>query len=371
MEKKILFIVVLGLILISCISTAASYSFHSFSSISTDTIYGGMSPDGELLIGNAAGSYLWTLNNGPTKISNKTFVGIVTNSTYSGEIISNGAQSMIGNNTSTNTIVRWTPQTGVQNLHEIMGIAKPLSMSAESISANGDIVGRISNKNAQGQWVSQGFYYNQQSGTTVFFGPTAKFTSAFGVSGDGTIVTGCFEEKPFWWTQAQGMQFLAHPVIPFLQLQNDRVSQVFDVSDNGQVMVGWSGSPFECVATIWNLSGETILLSDVENNSFATSVCADGMIVVGHEFQAPNIRSAFIWDPLNGKHLLGDVLTSAGVNLGGWHLSEALAISSDGSTIMGTGINPQGQSRYWIATIPEPASLLLLGLGGMMLRRKK
>ena len=81
---------------------------------------------------------------------------------------------------------------------------------------------------------------------------------------------------------------------------------------------------------------------------------------------------AFIWDTANGIKSLKDVLINdCGLDLTGWTLSAARGISDDGSTIAGYGYNPDGYEEAWIATIPEPATLLFLGLGGLFLRRKR
>ena len=59
------------------------------------------------------------------------------------------------------------------------------------------------------------------------------------------------------------------------------------------------------------------------------------------------------------------------LDLTGWALKSATGISADGLTIVGTGTNPVGFDEGWIATIPEPSTLLLLGLGGLLLRRRQ
>ena len=72
---------------------------------------------------------------------------------------------------------------------------------------------------------------------------------------------------------------------------------------------------------------------------------------------------------------LADVLThDYGLNLSGWTLNDATGVSADGTTIVGDGTDPNGNTAAWIATIPEPTTGLLvqagvLGLAGA--RRKR
>jgi PKD repeat protein len=48
---------------------------------------------------------------------------------------------------------------------------------------------------------------------------------------------------------------------------------------------------------------------------------------------------------------LKSVLTAGGLDLGGWTLSMAWGVSADGSTIVGAGLNPEGQAEAWRATL--------------------
>jgi hypothetical protein len=63
-------------------------------------------------------------------------------------------------------------------------------------------------------------------------------------------------------------------------------------------------------------------------------------------------------------------LPSIGIGLSGWGLSEALAISPDGRTIMGTGAGPDGLYGAWIVTIPSPGAAGLLAAGVLAARRR-
>ena len=62
--------------------------------------------------------------------------------------------------------------------------------------------------------------------------------------------------------------------------------------------------------------------------------------------------------------MLDEVLANDfGVDLTGWTLSLATAISDDGMTIVGNGTNPSGDSEGWVVRLPEPARAIGLALG--------
>ena len=61
---------------------------------------------------------------------------------------------------------------------------------------------------------------------------------------------------------------------------------------------------------------------------------------------------------------LQDMLVSDfGLDLTGWRLQGATAISADGQAIVGYGTNPNGQTEAWLAMIPEPGTALLVTVG--------
>jgi hypothetical protein len=69
-------------------------------------------------------------------------------------------------------------------------------------------------------------------------------------------------------------------------------------------------------------------------------------------FPGPGGEFSFIWEEGRGMRLLEEVLlTDYGFGqtgqLDGWQLGHASAISDDGTTIVGTGVNPQGQQEAW------------------------
>ena len=62
-----------------------------------------------------------------------------------------------------------------------------------------------------------------------------------------------------------------------------------------------------------------------------------------------------------------------GLDLTGWDLLSASAISADGRHLVGYGSNPDGFTEAWLVTIPEPGTGLLLvtGLLGIAVRRRR
>ena len=107
--------------------------------------------------------------------------------------------------------------------------------------------------------------------------------------------------------------------------------------------------------------------------SSANAVSADGSVVVGWGIGFEDDYSeAFIWDEVHGmRDLKGLLVNDYGLDLAGWTLNEATGISDDGMTIVGTGINPDGYIEGWIATIPEPATVLLFALGVFISKRTR
>lgn len=115
-------------------------------------------------------------------------------------------------------------------------------------------------------------------------------------------------------------------------------------------------------------------LGDLAGGNFESwgfDISADGSVVVGRGHSSLGTE-AFYWTASGGMQNLKDMLTTNyGLDLTGWRLSDAAGVSADGLTFVGGGINPQGYSEAWIATIPEPSTLLLFGFGGLALLRRR
>jgi probable HAF family extracellular repeat protein len=203
------------------------------------------------------------------------------------------------------------------------------------------------------------------------------FSEATAVSGDGSRVAG-FTLVPtadplaprgeaFLWTSGGGLQLLGDlPGGTF-------GSSAHDISDDGASVVGSSRSALGSEAFLWTEAGGMIGLGDLPGGSYrsiANAVSADGSVVVGSSSGLGD-SSAFIWDAERGMRTVAEVLAANGVDLAGWRLTGANDISADGRTITGLGINPSGFDQGWVAVIPEPGTIWLLGLGLVALARRR
>ncbi|MFC1737983.1 PEP-CTERM sorting domain-containing protein [Planctomycetota bacterium] len=240
--------------------------------------------------------------------------------------------------------------------------------------------------------------------------PGGILSQAYGVSGDGTIAVGYSVleggTEAFRWENEQivGLGYLDDEGFK---------SRAYDISADGSVIVGYSISPSRYEAFRWENGIMTSLghLGEGTQYSQAYAVSSDGSVIVGESkveaflwedgimtglghlpgllpstaldvsaygsvvvgFCDRNENAlAFIWTEEHGIRNLKDMLiTDFGLNLTDWTLRRASGITPDGLTIVGMGINPDGYEEAWIVTIPEPATVFLLGLGVVMLRRKR
>jgi probable HAF family extracellular repeat protein len=179
------------------------------------------------------------------------------------------------------------------------------------------------------------------------------FTSAYGVSGDGSVVVGSSYRHSFRavrWTEKGGKFRMA--------ALGGRRSHAYAASADGAVIVGevrrrvrlLFPSPFPEVtfdAGRWSRVRGYRIPREREG-SFATDVSADGSIVCGAVDDAGN--KAVIWIGAGGPMPLGDLPGSDGSSI-------ASGISGDGNVVVGSAGAYYTQAFRWTA----PSGMVALG----------
>jgi probable HAF family extracellular repeat protein len=271
--------------------------------------------------------------------------------------VSNGGGVVVGRSRSQNGLeaFRWTNQ-GIVGLGDLPG--GEFASIAWGVSADGNtIVGRGAGANG-----NAAFRWTAKTGIVNIGG-----TEARGVTADGKTIVGHGgtqgTQQAFRWREGVGMEFLGD--LP----GGWNYSIGNDVSADGKAVLGWSYSETGEQAFLWREGLGMIGLGFPSSEAFG--VTANGQWVVGRATMSDQ-DEAFIWDHQGGtrrlEHFLG---VEHGLNLTGWQLKCAFAISDDGRTIGGWGLHG-GITKAWVARVPEPTTWLsiLAALLGVSSRRR-
>ncbi len=228
------------------------------------------------------------------------------------------------------------------------------------------------------------------------------------ISADGSVIVGNSGDRAFMWTGTE----VGGAMVELRGLGGEAVTRAYAVSADGRVAVGMSGTPNggSTFAVHWYADGTPLSLQFAGSDaSSAHDVSADGSVIVGRANDQPfrwsNDRiislgllpgdteggatavsadgsvvlgysgtGIFLWDEVAGMRDLWSLLTiDYGLDLTGWVLQEALGLSADGLVIAGWGINPNGETEGWVASlrssavaVREPSTFALLA-GALLL----
>jgi hypothetical protein len=215
--------------------------------------------------------------------------------------------------------------------------------------------------------------------------PVPGRSVATGTSGDGTMIVGYAYDtdainRGFLWTEAEGTQWIVSP---------DANTETFlsSVSADGATVIGGhqplgENSEGKFAPFRWTESRGTQSLGALPAGDWVgalpISISGDGSVIIGVLVRPDDGGSSgdwmvpMIWDEGHGMRTLKSALEAEyGLDLGGWVLGRAMDISADGNTIVGYGIDPQGNDQAWVVTLPEPAIALAIFVAPLLIRRRR
>ena len=326
-------------------------SFHS--------IAVGLSADGSTVVGrsnSASGPEAFRRANGSTieglgDLAGGAFSSEATAVSADGSIV---VGSSDGDLPPTSRAFRWTEGSGMEAVPDFWGGA--LWHVAQDVTADGSIVAGWNYVEFLGSLVGFNGWLVQEN--TLLWQLETLTQTPYGqalspevraISADGSVWAGMviFDPDPGFregvvWTDGGS-------VVTFIE--KGAQAELHGLSADGLTAVGQIGGE----AYAWTATAGVVQLGDLAGGSFssrALDASADGSVVVGYGTTDIGTE-AFVWDATNGMRHLGDLLACRGAAATGWaKLSRAVAVSDDAGTIAGWGINPQGDTEAWTATVP-------------------
>ena len=326
----------------------------SFSSAAYD-----ISADGKVIVGSAASTngteaFRWTAATGMVglgDLSGGTFSSFASAVSADGSVVVGHSRSSSGNEA-----FRWTQATGMVGLGDLPGGS--FYSFASGVSADGQVVVG-SGTSALSGTRDEAFRWTATNGMVALGDlPGGNYSStAWAVSADGSVIVGSSGiangNEAFRWTAATGMVGLG-------DLAGGGFNSIaYGISADGSTVVGYGSPDTSWTHEVfrWTAASGMVGLGFLPCDTWtiARAVSADGSIIVGDP-QTSSYTCVFIWDAQHGLRELQSVLSSDyGLNLSGWQLGRATAITPDGNVIVGYGSNPAGNTEAWIANLKPPS----------------
>jgi autotransporter-associated beta strand protein/probable HAF family extracellular repeat protein len=341
-------------------SAGYAQSFQGLGFIGTpaESVANGVNANGSVVVGTAEVSgtsqaFLWTASGGMVGLG----TGPGANSSSASGVSDDG--SVIAGSMSAGNIqaMRWTAATGFVGLG-FLGSGTVSGVGG--ISADGSVISGTSTTTISGG--DEAFRWTAATGMVgLGFLPGRSASGAAGMSTDGSVIVGSSSlfaagdphgQEAFRWTQTSGMTGLG-------RLPGDDISSALRVTGDGSTVVGTSlhiSPSFLLIsgqAYRWAQATGMIGLGFLPGDNFSSAfgVSRDGAVVVGNSVLIAGGHDAhpergFLWDQVFGMQDLRQVLvTQYGLNVAGWELTVPTAVSADGRTIVGFGIDPNGRTQ--------------------------
>jgi probable HAF family extracellular repeat protein len=245
-----------------------------------------------------------------------------------------------------------------------IGTLGGVSSEALAVSADGStVVGSSYNSVPQ----IEAFIWTSSTGMVGLNTPGAGITwsKAIAVSADGSTVVGRRDvphdpeafppvgPEAFIWTAATGMVGLGN-----LDSWDNPYSEAVGISSDGSTVIGKSNHSGRTQAFIWTNQTGMLGLGTLDETysgrySEPLKASADGTTVIGYS-QTSSGRRPFIWTAETGMVDIQVLLsTEYGVDLTGWNFDWVSDLSEDGTKIVGSGTNPDGDYMGWLAVLEQ------------------
>lgn len=256
----------------------------------------------------------------------------------------------------------WTPTSGMTDLGTPFVYSQPPYDVSEAmaVSSDGSIVAGTYTYSAAYQVTptppkGDVFVWTQAGGLTHRALPLGEYAAiSVNLSADGTIIVGLSNDSA-GNTHAFRLKAARSELLPLLPGDTNADSVL--LSANGAVVVGNSMQGTTTNPTHafrWTKAEGTQTLGSLAVGSsdlgtLATSVSENGRVIVG-----TSQGQAFLWTKAWGIRPLQYILEKQyhlAQALTGWTLATANALSPDGKTISGLGVNPSGQTEGWVADL--------------------
>ena len=253
---------------------------------------------------------------------------------------------------------RWQQATGWMSLgHASEGCVMDSSWgSGWSVSRGGSVVVGLA-------WYcpgAEGFQWTQQSGMVGLGHPTNASSRASAISADASTIVGFYEDPGFG--NRRPVRWISGTTDLFAGEQAN--GEATAVSSDGSRIVGQAvDSSGYGRAFYYTDAGGLVWLGTLSGNSTDQSVAnsvSEGGVVVGFSGDPfAGTGQAFVWGPKSGLRSLQRALAQNGAVIpSGLLLTDALVISADGSTIIGTWSDANFNFGSWIARIDRKTQVL-------------
>ncbi|MHC4220237.1 MAG: hypothetical protein ACYSU7_17465 [Planctomycetota bacterium] len=335
----------------------------------------GVSADGSVVVGNTEdfGTFRWTAGTGMVDLGRNAFVAI-GQAAGTPDVSADGVKISASILDMTGTLMTpglWTADTGWIDLMPPMppdgGLIDDSYGSAWGMSGDGQVVTGLYWRPGEPDGLAHAYRWTEATGV-VDLGSGGRNSRGSGVDWDGSVIVG-FDENPGfgnWWPAVwvDGVRTILS--------QPDAFTSANAVNHDGTVVVGqgYDASIFTLVAAVWRWDGadwneQQLGVLPGTFPEFGQAICndvtPDGSLIVGwnsFDFGPFGGSTGFMWTEETGMIDVEQFLIENGIFPNPlFDILTLTAVSDDGRTLVGIGQDwfDMFRIKTFIITLPPPA----------------